>query len=143
LLGLNGKQYAVLWTAFAPLGLIGFACVYALVSSRLSRIGKAGFFVALFGLALSFMGAAMQYWILDIDAYFHSPLVYGGWLLSIVSAFVLTAGLVLAGIDIQRENALPRARSLVLMIGILLLPTALLHPCVVQQSDGSLFSKLL
>lgn len=142
-LGLNSSQYSVLWTAFAPLGLIGFAGVYVQVSPRLSRLGKAGSFVALLGLALSFMAAVMQFWILDVDKYFHSPLVYNGWLLSIVSLFVLTTGLVLAGIEVQRANALPRARSLILMIGILLLPTALLHPYVVQQSDGSLFSQLL
>jgi hypothetical protein len=142
-LGLDGKLYAFLWTPFPLIGLFGLAGVYFQSSSRLSMVGKAGFVVAFLGLATWFIAAVMQYWILDIDEYFHSPLVYGGWLLSIASVFVLTAGLVLAGIDIQRANAFPRARSLILMIGILLLPTALLHPYVVQQSDGSLVSKLL
>jgi hypothetical protein len=142
-LGLNGKQYAFLWTPFPLIGLFGLAGVYIQSSSRLGKIGKAGFVVASLGLAMNFTASVMQYWILDVDEYFHSPLVYGGWLLSIASVFVLTAGLVLGGIDIQRANALPRARSLVLLIGILLLPTALLHPYVVGQSDGSLGSKLL
>jgi hypothetical protein len=122
-LGLNSSQYSVLWTAFAPLGVIGFAGVFVRVSPRISRVGKAGFVVALLGLASWFISAVMQFWILDVDRYLHSPLVYGGWLLSLVSLLVLTAGLVLAGIDVQRANALPRPRSLILVIGIILLPT--------------------
>jgi len=142
-LGLNSSQYSVLWTAFAPLGLIGLAGVYVQASPRLSKVGKAGFVVALLGLALWFIAGVMQFWILDVDLYFHSPLVYGGWLLSIVSLFVLTAGLVLAGIDVQRTDALPQARSLILIIGILLLPTVLLQANLVQHSDGSLPTKVL
>lgn len=142
-LGLTSSQYSVLWTAFAPLGVIGFAGVYVQLSPRLSRVGKAGFVIALLGLALWFMSAVMQFWILDVDRYFHSPLVYGGWLLSLVSLLVLTAGLGLAGLDVQRTNALPRARSLILMIGIILLPTIFLQVYLVQHSDGSLLSKML
>jgi len=143
-LGLTSSQYSVLWTPFALLGLFGFAGVYAQVSPRISKTGKAGFLVALVGLALSFIAAVMQFWILDVDKYFHSPLVYGGWLLSIVSAFVFTAGLILAGIDIQKTNALPRARSLILIVGILYLPTAILQGSyIIQHSDGSLPWKLL
>jgi hypothetical protein len=142
-LGLTSSQYSVLWTAFAPLGVIGFAGVYVQLSPRLSRIGKAGFVVALLGLALWFMSAVMQFWILDVDRYFHSPLVYGGWLLSLVSLLVLTAGLGLAGVDVRRANALPRARSLILVIGITLLPTIVLQVYLVQHSDGSLLSKML
>jgi len=140
-LGLNSSQYSVLWTAFAPLGLVGFAGVYVQVSPGLSKAGKAGFVVALLGLALWFIAGVMQFWILDVDRYFHSPLVYGGWLLSIVSLFVLTAGLVLAGIDVQRTNALPHARWLILIIGILLLPTVFLQVYLVQASDGTLATK--
>ena len=142
-LGLTSSQYSVLWTAFAPLSLIGFAGVYVQVSSRLGKLGKAGFFVAFLGLALSFLAAVMQFWILDVDRYFHSPLVYGGWLLSLVSLLVLTAGLVLAGIAVQRANALPPARSLILIIGILLLPTIAVQVYLVQHSDGSLITKLI
>ena len=142
-MGLNSSQYSVLWTAFAPLGLVGLAGAYFQASLRLSKAGKAGFVVALVGLALWFIAAVMQFWILDVDLYFHSPLVYGGWLLSIVSLFVLTVGLVLAGIDVQRTNALPQARSLILVIGILLLPTVLLQAYLVQHSDGSLATKVL
>jgi hypothetical protein len=112
-LGLNGKQYAQLWTAFVLLGVVGLAGLYVQVSPRLSKIGKAGFLVALLGIALSFMAAVMQVWILDPDKYFHSPLVYGGWLLSILSLFVFTVGLILAGINMRRANALPQGRSLV------------------------------
>ena len=143
-LGLTSSQYSVLWTPFSLLGLVGIAGLYAQISPRISRLGKAGFLVTLVGLAFSFIAAVMQFWILDVDKYFHSPLVYGGWLLSIVSAFVFTAGLILAGIDIQKTNALPRARSLILIVGILYLPTAILQGSyIVQHSDGSLPWKLL
>jgi hypothetical protein len=142
-LGLNSLQYARLWTAFGLLGLIGLAGVYVQVSPRLSKTGKAGFWVALLGLALWFTAQVMQVWILDPDANFHSPLVFGGWLLSVASYFVLAAGLVLAGIDIQRANALPRARSLILIMGILLVPTVLLVGYIVGHSDDSLPWKLL
>ena len=142
-LGLNSLQYARLWTAFGLLGLIGLAGVYAQVSPRISKTGKAGFWVALLGLALWFTAQVMQVWILDPDAYFDSPLVYGGWLLSVVSYFVLAAGLVLAGIDIQRANALPRGRSSILIAGILLVPTVLLVGYIVGHSDDSLPWKLL
>ena len=111
-LGLNSSQYSVVWTAFAPLGLVGLAGVYLQAGPRLSRAGKAGFVVALLGLGLWFVAGVMQFWILDVDVYFHSPLVYGGWLLSLVSLLVLAAGLVLAGIAVHRSNALPPARSL-------------------------------
>ncbi len=141
-LGLTSSQYSVLWTAFAPLSLIGFAGVYGRVSSRLGRLGRVGFFVAFLGLALWFISAVMQFWILDVDRYFHSPLVYGGWLLSLVSLLVLTAGLVLTGIAVQRANALPQARSLILVTGVLLLPTIALQVYLVQHSDDSLFTKL-
>lgn len=143
LLGLNSSQYSVLWTAFAPLAIVGLAGVYLRASPRLSKAGNAGFAVALLGLALWFIAALMQFWILDVDRYFHSPLVLGGWFLSILSLFVLTAGLVLAGIDIQRSIALPRGGSLILVSGILLLPTVLLQVFLVQHSDRSLAAKLL
>jgi hypothetical protein len=142
-LGLNSLQYARLWTAFGLLGLIGLAGVYVQVSRRLSKTGKAGFWVAFLGLALWFTAQVMQVWILDPDVYFYSPLVYGGWLLSIVSYFVLAAGLVLAGTDIQRASALPRGRSLILIIGILMVPTVLLVGYIVGHSDDSLPWKLL
>ncbi len=142
-LGLTSSQYSVLWTAFAPLSLIGFAGVYGRVSSRLGRLGRVGFFVAFLGLALWFISAVMQFWILDVDRYFHSPLVYGGWLLSLVALLVLTTGLVLAGIAVQRADALPQARSLILVLGVLLLPTIALQVYLVQHSDGSLFTKLV
>jgi hypothetical protein len=141
--GLTSSQYSSLWTAFAPLGLSGFAGVYLQVSSRLSRLGKAGFLVAFIGLALWFVGAVMQFWILDVERYFYSPLVYGGWLLSLVSLLVLTAGLALAGIVVQRADALPPARPLILIIGMLLLPTIALQVYLVQHSDDSLLTKLL
>jgi hypothetical protein len=149
-LGLTTAQYSVLWTPFALLGLFGLGGVYVQVSHRLSKTGKAGFFVAFLGLALSFISAVMQsasgaddLWGLDREAYFRSPLVQGGWLLSIAAVFVLTAGLVVAGIAIQRADALPQGRTLNLTMGILLLPTALLVGYLVAHSDGSLVSKLL
>ncbi len=141
-LGLTSSQYSVLWTAFVPLSLIGFAGVYIRVAPGLSRAGKAGFVVAFLGLAMSFLAAVMQFWILDVE-YFHSPLVYGGWLLSLLSLLVLTAGLILAGIAVQRANALPSARPLILIIGILLLPTVFLQVDLVQHSDDSVLTKLL
>lgn len=142
-LGLTSSQYSVLWTAFGPLSLIGFAGVYGQASVRLGRVGTAGFLVAFLGLALWFISSVMQFWILDVDRYFHSPLVYGGWLLSLASLLVLTTGLILAGMAVQRADALPQARSLILLIGILLLPTIALQVYLVQHSDGSLLTKLL
>ena len=142
-LGLNSLQYARLWTAFGLLGLFGLAALYLQASPRLSKIGKAGFWVAFLGLALWFTSQVMQVWILDPDVDFHSPLVYGGWLLSLASYFVLAGGLVLAGIDVQRANALPGGRSLILIVGILLLPTAIIVGKIVGNSDDSLPWKLL
>ena len=98
---------------------------------------------AFLGLALSFIATVMQYWVVDINTYFHSPVVYGGWLLSLAAVFVLAAGLVLAGIDIRRADALPRGRSLVLLIGILLVPTGLLVGYWVGHNDGSLSAQLV
>jgi len=149
-LGLNSSQYSVLWTPFTLLGLFGLAGVYVQVSPRLGKTGKAGFFVALLGLALSFIAAVMQsaasgddLWRRDRDAFFHSTLIQGGWVLSVAAVFVVTAGLVLAGIDIQWANALPQGRSLILITGILSLPTVLLVAYLVQHSDASLSSQLL
>jgi len=142
-LGLVDKQYGLVWPAFFPLGLVGLTGVYVQASARLGRIGKAGFLVALLGLAMWFLAQVMQYWILDIDKYFYSPLVYGGWLLQIVALFVLTAGLLLAGVDVQRANALRRGRSLILVMGILSLPTFLLMAYLVGHSDGGLNTQLI
>lgn len=86
------------------------------------------------------LASVMQNWM---AAAFYSPLVTGGWLLSIASYFVVAAGLVLAGIDVQRANALPRGRSVILIAGILLVPTVLLVGYIVGHSDDSLPWKLL
>jgi hypothetical protein len=139
-LGFSAGQYAVVWPAFAPLGVIGLAAVYVRVSPALRRIGRSGFVVALLGLALFFVASAMQYWT---GAGFYTPMVYGGWLLSLASYFVLAAGLVVAGIDVRRANALPRGRSLILILGILLVPTLVLVGYIVGRSDDSLAWKLL
>ena len=142
-LGLHLRQYSVLFVGFAPLGVIGFAGICAAALPRLSLVGRAGSVVALLGLSLSFTAAVMQNLIVDPDRYFHSPPVYYGWLLSLLAIFVLAVGLVVAGIDIRRSNALPRARSMVLVAGIILVPTALLHGYVVAESDRSLVWELL
>lgn len=139
-LGLSAGQYAVVWPAFAPLGLIGLAAVYVQLSPQLGKIGKAGFVVAFLGLALFFIASVMQNWM---GADFYSPMVYGGWLLSLASVLLLAVGLVLAGIDIQRANSLPRGRSVILIAGILLVPTSLLVGYIVGHSDDSLPWKLL
>lgn len=141
--GLDSSQYSVLWTPLGLLGLFGLAGVYVQVSPRLSKLGQAGFVAAFFGLALSFLASVLQFWILDVDAYFDSPLVLAGWLLSLVSVLVLAAGLLLAGIDIRRANALPRGRSLMLSAGIMLVPILLLVGYIVGHSDDSLPWKLL
>ena len=142
-LGLTSSQYSVLWTAFAPLSLIGIGGAYMQASPRLGRLGRAGFVVVFLGLALWFIAGVMQFWILDVDRYFHSPLVYGGWLLSLVSLLILTVGLVLAGTDIQRAKALLRASSVILITGVLLLPTIVVQVYLVEHSDDSLLTKLI
>ncbi len=139
-LGLSAGQYAVVWPAFAPLGLIGLVATYVKVSPRLGKVGTAGFVVASIGLSLFFIASVMQYWS---GAGFYTSMVYGGWLLSILSVFVLAVGLVLAGIDIQRGNALPRGRSVVLIAGILLVPTGLLTGYIVGNSENTLPWQLL
>ena len=143
LLGLSAGQFAMLGTPFTLLGVLGLAGVYGQASPRLSTAGRAGFLVALLGLGMWFVAQVMVVWILDPVRYFRSPLVYGGWLLSLASIFVLTVGLVLAGIDIRKAHALPRGRSLILTIGILLLPTVLIQGYLVANSDGFFGSKLL
>ncbi|MES2208871.1 MAG: hypothetical protein V4515_01630 [Chloroflexota bacterium] len=143
LLGLNITQYGSLWTAVSALGLIGVAGVYVEAAPRLGRLGTVGFVVSALGFAMSFVAHVMQNWILNPNVYFHSPVVYGGWLLSIAAVFVMTAGLIVAGIGVMRSNALPRERSLLLIIGLISLPTALLHPLVVGGSDGSLATELV
>jgi uncharacterized membrane protein (DUF485 family) len=139
-LGLSSGQYALVWPAFAPLGLIGLAAVFVRVSPRLGAIGSAGFVIALVGLALYLVASVMQNWM---GADFYSSMVLGGWLLSILSVFVLALGLVLAGIDILRANALPRGRLVVLMAGILLVPTLLLTGYIVGNSENTLPWQLL
>lgn len=143
ILGIEGKQFGVLWSAFAPLGLVGLAGLYLQASPRLGRLGRAGFLVAGLGAAMWFASSAMQYWLADIERDFYTPMVYNGWLLSILSVFVLTAGLIAAGIDVQRARALPRGTSLILVIGILTLPEVLAVSYLVGHSENSLFSKLL
>lgn len=143
ILGIQGKQFGVLWPAFAPLGLVGLAGLFVQASPRLGRLGRAGFVTAGLGIAMWFVSSAMQYWLADIERDFYTPMVYNGWLLSILSVFVLTAGLVGAGIDVQRTRALPQGASLILIIGILMLPELLAVGYVVGHSDNSLFSKLL
>lgn len=143
LLGFNATQYASLWTAVSALGLIGMVGVYLEAAPRVGRLGTVGFVVALVGFAMSFVAHVMQNWILNPNEYFHSPVVYGGWLLSLAAVLVMTAGLIVAGMGVARTNALPRGRFLLLIIGIILLPTALLHPLVVGSSDGSFATELV
>ena len=143
LLGFNITQYGSLWTAVAALGLIGLAGVYLEAAPRLGTIGTVGFIVALVGFAMSFVAQVMQNWILNPNEYFHSPVVYGGWLLSLAAVLVTTVGLIVAGIGVMRTNALPRSRFLLLIIGLISLPTALLHPLVVGSSDGSFATELV
>jgi hypothetical protein len=141
-LGLNSSQYSVLWTPFVLLGVAGLTGLYAEVSPRIGKMGKVGFWVAIVGLVLSFVAAVMQFWILDVDRYFHSPLVLGGWLLSLLAFFISTVGLIFAGLDSGRTNALPRGRFLVLIIGLLALPTFFLIWYVVKNSTDTLPWKL-
>ena len=143
LVGISARQFALIWTVFGLLGTIGVSGVYVQVRDRLSWFGRIGFLIAIVGLAMLFLSWVMQYWILNPDAYFHSPVVYGGWLLSIAAVLVVTPGLIMAGLDVARANALPGERFLILIIGVLWLPSAILHPLLVGQSDGSLASKLL
>lgn len=143
ILGIQGKQFGELWPAFALLGLVGLAGLFVQASPRLGRLGRAGFVIAGLGIAMWFVSSVMQYWLADIERDFYTPMVYNGWLLSILSVFVLTAGLVGAGIDVQRTRALPQGTSLILIIGILMLPELLAVGYVVGHSDNSLFSKLL
>lgn len=137
-LGVTSKQYAIAWTAFGPLALVGAAGLYSAISQRLGKLGKAGFAVTFLGLTSSFVAAVMQYWILDIDLYFYSPLIYGGWLLSLASVVVLSAGLILAGVDIARADALPGGRFLILVAGLILVPTGLFVGYIVGHSNNSL-----
>ena len=85
----------------------------------------------------------MQFWIVDVDRYFYSPLVLGGWILWLLSLLIATTGLIIAGSDIARTDALPGARYLVLVIGLLALPTFFLQPWVVGNSDDTLPWRLL
>ena len=143
ILGLGSSQYSVVWTPFPLLGVVGLIGLYAVVSTSIGRVGKAGLMVAIVGLALSFVGGVMQFWILDVDTYFYSPLVLGGWLLWLLSLLIATTGLIIAGLGIARADALPGARYVVLVIGLLALPTFFLQPWVVFNSDDSLSWRLL
>ncbi len=143
ILGLGSSQYSVMWTPFPLLGVVGLIGLNAVVASRIGRAGKAGLWVAIVGLALSFVGGVMQFWILDVDTYFTSPLVLGGWLLWLLSLLIATTGLIIAGLGIARTDALLGARYLVLVIGLLALPTFILQPWVVGNSDDTLPWKLL
>ena len=136
-LGLTAREYASLWTAFGLLGIIGLGGVYVLASPRLGPFGKAGFALAFLGLTMGFAAAVLTNWVVDPDLYFYSTPVYAGWLLSLASYLVLAIGLVVAGIAIARANALPRGRYLVLVAGILLVPSILLVGYLVGHSDGS------
>ena len=133
-LSLTALDYARFWTAFALLAIVGVAGLYAMVEPRIHSLGKAGLIFAMVGLALFFVSSVMQFSILDPNTYFHSTLVMGGWLLSIVAYLVTAAGLLLAGQDIARTRALARGRYLVLAIGLLAVPTLVAQSWVVGQS---------
>ncbi len=142
-LGLKGSAYGVVWPAFALLAMVGLAGVYLKVSPRLGTSGRTGLVIAFLGVALWFIANAIQFWILDTVKDFYTPMMLGGWLLSLVSYLVLATGLVLAGIDIQRADALPGGRSVVLIAGILLVPTVLGVGYLVEHNDGSFPWQLL
>lgn len=142
-LGLKGSVYGVVWPAFAPLALVGLAGVYLKASPRLGRRGRTGLTIAFLGVALWLIANAIQFWILDTVKDFYTPTMLGGWLLSLASYLLLATGLVLAGIDIQRADALPGGRSVVLIAGIVLVPTVLLAGYLIEHNDGSLPWQLL
>jgi hypothetical protein len=141
-LGLDVIQYGLVWPAFAPLALVGLVGLYLRVSPGLGRSGKTGLVIAFLGVALWFIANVIQFWMLDTVKQFYSPMMLGGWVLSLVSYLVLATGLVVAGIEIQRAQALPGG-SVVLAAGILLLPTVVLVGYLVQHNDGSLPWQLL
>jgi hypothetical protein len=137
LLGLTAREYASLWTAFGVLGIVGLGGIYVVASPRLGRLGKAGFALAFVGMSMGFVASVLGNWVVDPDRYFYSTPVYVGWLLSLLAYLVLAVGLTVAGIAIARANALPGGRFLVLVAGILLVPSVLLVGYLVGHSDGS------
>ena len=140
-LGLRAGHYAVLWTPFALLGVAGLAGVYAEVSPLIGKRGRAGLGVAIVGLALLFVAGVMQYWIPGTS--FNSPLSLSGLYLSLLALLVATFGLIVAGLDIRRTDPLPRGRSVVLIIGLVAVPTILFRSWVVMNSPDTFSWRLL
>ena len=140
-LGLRAGHYAVLWTPFALLGVAGLAGVYAEVSPLIGKRGRAGLGVAIVGLALLFVAGVMQYWIPGTS--FNSPLSLSGLYLSLLALLAATFGLIVAGLDIRRTDPLPRGRSVVLIIGLVAVPTILFRSWVVMNSPDTFSWRLL
>jgi hypothetical protein len=142
-LGLDASQYSVVWTPLPLLAAVGLAGLRTRLSPGLGRVGSVGLALALAGALLSFVAGVLQFWILDVDVYFYSPLVFGGWILALVSYLVLAIGLVLAGLSLRRSNAVAGGGSVVLLIGLLALPTLFIRSWVVGDSDDTLPWRLL
>jgi hypothetical protein len=138
ILGLDASQFSVVWTPFPLLAVVGLTGLRDAISTRLGRLGRVGLGIAIGALALAFVANVMQFWILDVDVYFSSPLIFGGWILSVLANLLATLGLVLAGVDIWRKDPLANGRSVLLIIGLVALPTLLLRAWVVGHSDDSI-----
>jgi hypothetical protein len=141
LLGFKASQYAALWTPFPLLAAVGLAGVYLETAPRIGTTARVGLGAAMVGFALWFAAGIMQTWILDPDRYFYSPLVQGGWYLSLFAMLITALGMIGGGLAIARRAALP-GPSVVLLIGLLALPTVVGTALVVANSTDSLAWRL-
>jgi hypothetical protein len=63
--------------------------------------------------------------------------VQGGFLLWLLAILIQTIGMTLFGLAIVRSKALRRGNSVPLLIGVLLIPSLIVHLFVFERSDGS------
>ncbi len=144
LFGLSGAQYAkifqpTIWLCF----LLGVVGVNATQAGRAKRWGKIGFVTSGLGYGLAVLSWILQVWIVDPDQYFNSVFVQGGFGLWLLAVLIQTVGMTLFGLALMRANALPRWNGLPVLIGLLLLATAVFQSFVFDTSDGSLVWSLI
>lgn len=139
LLGLESLNFFRL-LAIPPLlfavGLVGARASRAARGVSDGRLGRAGFVVALLGLALVALGVILETWIVDPSEDFSHPLVQAGWIAYLLGLFpVLPLGMILFGVGSPQMSR--RVRLLAIVIGVLA-PLQWFEGILSSVSTGSL-----
>lgn len=115
---------------------LGLVSLRAWQRESTSRLGTAGYVIALVCSATVIVGHALLYWTVPWgyyppESFWSNPFTQQVAVpLAILSAPVLSLGLVLFGVDILRRKPLPRGNALPLLLGIVLFTTPWLRDTV-------------